>query len=205
MRASELIMAKALEYDDFRLTKIAHELHGTEQDVIVKTAAGPLVSGVSAAVKGLFKNNVVRNTAIGAGTGALGGAVAAEDGSRLKGTLKGAALGGAVGGVGTFGMNVSKTMGKGKTFTEAFKQEGKVVGDAFKGMGRSYDRSATAAKIMEARKAAKKGEKVTAGQKTLQDSIKATPNSFGNTYEKNLVGATNGQTMKESMLPLAGA
>jgi hypothetical protein len=181
MKASELIMAKALEYDDFRLTKIANDLNGTEQDIIVKTAA-PIVAGISAAAKSLMKNNVVRNTVIGAGTGAAGGAVAAEDGNRLKGALKGAALGGAVGGIGTYGNNVRKAMDKTKDLSlwGAMKQEGNVVKDSFSQSGRAYTRSSTAAKIMDARRAAEPGDKrkLIAGQKSLAESVKEHPEAL---------------------------
>lgn len=51
--------------------------------------------------KALMKSKVVRNAAIGAGVGAIGGAATAAPGQGLKGALKGGLLGAAAGGVGT--------------------------------------------------------------------------------------------------------
>ena len=111
MKASEFIMAKALEHDDFQLTKIAQELYNTDRDIeyVMTKEAGPIMAGMLAAGKQLLKSNVVRNAAIGAGTGAISGAINAGEGNRISGALKGGLIGGAVGGIGTAGLNVAKS------------------------------------------------------------------------------------------------
>lgn len=139
MKASEFLMAKALEHDDFRLTKIASELYDTENDFEYIKEAG-IATGLLAAGSQLLKNNVVRNTAIGAGVGAITGAVNSQPGQGLSGALKGAALGGAVGGIGTGAMGVKsalKTPGMtvGKAIGQQFSQVSKTVNKA----GRAFD------------------------------------------------------------------
>jgi len=61
---------------------------------------------------GLMKNNVIKNTAIGAGTGAAAGFVTAQPGEGLSGALKGAGVGGALGGGATFAKNTFRSAGK---------------------------------------------------------------------------------------------
>lgn len=61
----------------------------------------------------LMKSKAVRNAAIGAGIGALGGAATAGEGNRLSGALKGGLLGGLAGGAGTLAAKGMQT--------EAFK------------------------------------------------------------------------------------
>lgn len=141
MKSSEFIMAKALEYDNFELTKIAHDLYGTEQDIdfITKEAANPLFTGLLSAGRKLLQNNVARNTLIGSGVGAVMGGVKAEDGNKIKGALKGAMLGGLVGGGGTYTSNVNKlmkpAMGPGLGLRQAIKTEGSNVLDSVKNFG----------------------------------------------------------------------
>lgn len=122
MLASEVIMAKALEYDDFRLTKIATAIHGTDldQELFVKLA-NPILTGLMAAGKTLLQNNTIRNAAVGAGVGAVSGAATAEKGERLSGALKGGAIGGVLAGVSTVGNNVAKG---GLGIKEGLKAEG---------------------------------------------------------------------------------
>lgn len=108
MKASEYIMAKALQYDDFRLTKIAQELYGTEADVDYIDKNAGLASGLLAAGSQLLKSNVVRNAAIGAGTGAISGAISAPSGQGLSGAVKGGLIGAVAGGIGTAGLNVAR-------------------------------------------------------------------------------------------------
>jgi hypothetical protein len=67
--------------------------------------AGLLDTALSVGSK-LMAIPTVRNAAIGAGTGALAGAVTAKPGETLSGALKGGAIGGLAGGVGTLGKNV---------------------------------------------------------------------------------------------------
>jgi hypothetical protein len=139
MKASEFLMAKALEYDDFRLTKLAHELHESDADFEYIKEAG-LASGLLAAGSQLLKNNVVRNAAIGAGVGALSGAVNAGEGNRLSGALKGAALGGAVGGIGTGAMNINTAMKvPGTTIGQAIGQQFNQVAGVVNKAGRAFD------------------------------------------------------------------
>ena len=137
MKISEFIMAKALEYDDFSLTKIAQELYETENDKEYMDKEGAIGSVLLSAGKALLGNNTVRNAVIGMGTGAVSGAVNAGEGNRLSGALKGAAIGGAVGGLATGGMNVAKTMkaNPGSTFMQAAKQEVGAVGSSLKTFG----------------------------------------------------------------------
>lgn len=135
MKASEFIMAKALEHDDFQLTKIAQELYNTDRDIeyVMTKEAGPIMSGLMAAGKTLLQSNTIRNAAIGAGTGAIAGAVSAQPGNRLAGAVKGGLTGGAVGGLATAGSNINKTvnLGLGHTIGDAVKNEvGNVAGAA---------------------------------------------------------------------------
>lgn len=130
MKSSEFIMAKALEYDNFELTKIAHELYGTDKDIdfLTKEAANPLFTGLLSAGRKLLQNNVTRNALIGSGVGAVMGGSNAEQGNKIKSTLKGALLGGTIGGVGTYASNVNKlmkpAMGPGLGLKQAMKIEG---------------------------------------------------------------------------------
>jgi uncharacterized membrane protein len=139
MKASEFLMAKALEHDDFRLTKIASELHETENDFeyVMTKEAGPIFSTLLSAGKVLMANNTVKNMAVGAGIGALTGAANAGEGNRLSGALKGAALGGATSGLVTGGTNVSKVMkaNPGVGLGKAIGQEAGAVSGAFKTFG----------------------------------------------------------------------
>jgi hypothetical protein len=137
MKASEFLMAKALEHDDFRLTKIASELHETENDFeyVMTKEAGPIFSTLLSAGSQLLKNKVVRNAAIGAGVGAVAGAAKAQPGDRLNGALKGAALGGAINGIATGATNVYAAMkaNPGMRLGDAIGREVNAVGDVFKG------------------------------------------------------------------------
>lgn len=148
MKASEFLMAKALEYDDFRLTKAASELHGTEKDIdfIIKDA-GILNGALVTAGKSLLENKVVRNAAIGTGVGAVAGAAKAGDGNRMQGALKGGLIGGVLGGGATYGKQVFNTYknlqiaapnaGTGNLVRQAFRATGDAgirndVGNAIK-------------------------------------------------------------------------
>jgi hypothetical protein len=57
--------------------------------------------GIVAAGKSLAANQLVRNTAIGASVGAIGGAMAGDKDHRLRNALLGATIGGAGAGAGT--------------------------------------------------------------------------------------------------------
>lgn len=137
MKASEFLMAKALEYDDFSLTKIAQELYESDADFEYIKEAGMIGSTLLSAGKNLLSNNVVKNTAIGMGTGAIAGAAAGGEGNRLSGALKGAALGGAAGGLVTGGMNVRNMMKStpGLGLGKAIGAEAGIVGQSFKDFG----------------------------------------------------------------------
>ena len=112
MKASDYLLAKAIEKNDFELSKLASEIKDTDQDIEFLTKEAGLWDGVGkglfAAGKRLMTNNTIRNAAIGSGVGAVSGAANAGEGNRLSGALKGGLLGGAVGGVGTFGKEVYK-------------------------------------------------------------------------------------------------
>lgn len=75
--------------------------------MIIKVA-NPLLTGLLAGGKALLNNTTIRNAAIGAGVGAIGGAMNAGEGNRMSGALKGGLVGGAIGGVGTMGVGVAK-------------------------------------------------------------------------------------------------
>jgi dihydroxyacetone kinase DhaKLM complex PTS-EIIA-like component DhaM len=116
MRISEFIMTKALQLDDFRLTKIAQELYDTEADKeYVLKEAGLLDGGLMAAGKALLANKttgaIVRNAGVAAVGGAVAGAANADEGNRISGALKGGILGGVVGGAGTYASQVLKRTG----------------------------------------------------------------------------------------------
>jgi hypothetical protein len=139
MKASEFLMAKALEHDDFRLTKLAHELHESDADFEYIKEAG-LASGLLAAGSQLLRNNVVRNAAIGAGVGAVTGAINAQPGQGLNDALKGAALGGAVGGIGTGAMGVRSALkAPGMTVGKAIGQQFNQVAGTINKAGRAFD------------------------------------------------------------------
>ena len=112
MKASDYLLAKAIEKNDFELSKLASEIKDTDQDIEFLTKEAGLWDGVGkglfAAGRRLMTNNTIRNAAIGSGVGAVSGAANAGEGNRLSGALKGGLLGGAVGGVGTFGKEVYK-------------------------------------------------------------------------------------------------
>ena len=139
MKASEFLMAKALEHDDFQLTKIAQELYNTDQDIEYIDKEAGIASGLLAAGSQLLKSNVVRNAAVGAGVGAVSGAISAQPGSRLSGGLKGGLIGGAIGGVGTLGTNVFKSMNGGATFGKALAQEGNNLAAVGTKASRAFD------------------------------------------------------------------
>ena len=134
MKASEFIMAKALEHDDFRLTKIAQELYETENDIeYITKEAGPVLGSLISAGKSLLGNsNVLKQTLMTAGVGAGIGALEAKDGERMSGAMKGGLMGGVLGGVGTLGKNISTAMAKNPktTFTNALTDEFRGIGQA---------------------------------------------------------------------------
>ena len=104
---------------------------------LVKIAApiGALVSAGMSAGKVLLKNNVVRNTLIGGGIGAVTGAATAQDGQRLSGAFKGGLIGSTAGGVGTAGFKMYKNMtpavGPKPTFMGALRSEGASLKNTF--------------------------------------------------------------------------
>lgn len=109
MKASEYLLAKAIENNDFELSKLASEIKDTDQDIEFLTKEASIFKGLLTAGKGLMSNNTVRNAAIGTGVGAIAGAATAEKGNRLSGALKGSLVGGALGGGVTAGKNIFNT------------------------------------------------------------------------------------------------
>jgi hypothetical protein len=140
MKASEFLMAKALEHDDFQLTKIAQDLYGTEEDIDYIDKEAGIASGLLAAGSQLLKSNVIRNAAIGAGVGSLTGAASAQSGNRLAGAFKGGLIGAVTGGIGSASTNILKTMKTpGVTFNRALAQEGNNITAVGTKASRAFD------------------------------------------------------------------
>ena len=167
MKLSEYLMAKALQHDDFELTKMAQDLYGTNEDIaiLIKEAAiMPILGGLARAGSSLLRNNIIKNTAISTGVGAVAGAATAEKGNRLSGALKGGLVGGALGSGATVGAGVLKAKAGGMTIGAGFKQQFAGLKNTFGGLGRHYQKgSADMAKKM-ADAAAAAGQAPTAQQ-----------------------------------------
>ena len=144
MKASEYLLAKAIENNDFELSKLASEIKDTDQDIEFLTKEASIFKGLLTAGKGLMSNNTVRNAAIGTGVGTIAGAATAEKGNRVSGALKGGLLGGVIGGGATAGKNIYKNYSNFKGL--ATGADGKLVsgvsksgllGEAFKTEGKN--------------------------------------------------------------------
>lgn len=152
MKASEYLLAKAIENNDFELSKLASEIKDTDQDIEFLTKEASIFKGLLTAGKGLMSNNTVRNAAIGTGVGAIAGAATAEKGNRLSGALKGSLAGGALGGGVTAGKNIFNTakemqlasqaagapMKLSQTLMPAMKAEGNTLLDSVKAIKTNY-------------------------------------------------------------------
>ena len=152
MKASEYLLAKAIENNDFELSKLASEIKDTDQDIEFLTKEASIFKGLLTAGKGLMSNNTVRNAAIGTGVGAVAGAATAEKGNRLSGALKGSLVGGALGGGVTAGKNIFNTakemqlasqaagapMKLSQTLMPAMKAEGNTLLDSVKAIKTNY-------------------------------------------------------------------
>ena len=86
---------------------------------------------VSAGSK-LMQNSTIRNAAIGAGTGAVVGAVTAPQGQSLSNAVKGGLIGGATGGLGTLAAGGVASKQMGGTFMQGVKQRAMGAGDILK-------------------------------------------------------------------------
>ena len=152
MKASEYLLAKAIENNDFELSKLASEIKDTDQDIEFLTKEASIFKGLLTAGKGLMSNNTVRNAAIGTGVGAVVGNATAEKGNRLSGALKGSLVGGALGGGVTAGKNIFNTakemqlasqaagapMKLSQTLMPAMKAEGNTLLDSVKAIKTNY-------------------------------------------------------------------
>ena len=152
MKASEYLLAKAIENNDFELSKLASEIKDTDQDIEFLTKEASIFKGLLTAGKGLMSNNTVRNAAIGTGVGAIAGATTAEKGNRLSGALKGSLVGGALGGGVTAGKNIFNNLKEmqlasqaagapmklSQTLMPAMKAEGNTLLDSVKAIKTNY-------------------------------------------------------------------
>lgn len=147
MKLSEYLMAKALQHDNFELTKMAQNLHGTNEDVdvMVKEAVAPMLGGLVRAGSSLLKNRIIKNTAISTGVGAAAGAMTAEKGQRLSGALKGGMLGTALGAGGTVGSNLLKATSKGATVTQSLSSQFSGLKNTFANLGKNYQKGVATA------------------------------------------------------------
>lgn len=90
--------------------------------------------GLLAAGKYAMGNKVIRNAAIGAGIGAVGGAIKGGEGNRMSGAIKGGLLGSVVGGGGTYGKELYKNYNLLKNVNPGAKTQ-QLLGSAFKSTG----------------------------------------------------------------------
>ena len=197
MKLSEYLMAKALQHDDFELTKIAYDIYATEDDsdMLTKEAIAPILGGLARVGSGLLKNKIIKNTAISAGVGAVSGAANAGEGNRLSGALKGGLVGGALGGATTAGFGVAKAMRNGATLSQGMASQARGVGRSFESIGKNY-RKGFATAEQAANKAAKGAPKPNQTKPQPQPQPQAQPQpSASTTFQpSNLSSQLHSQT-----------
>ena len=138
MKASEYLLAKAIENNDFELTKLAANIKGTSEDIEFLTKEAGLLDSALKVGGNLLRNNVVKNTLISSGVGAAAGTATAEKGQKMSGAIKGGLIGATLGGGGTFAKNINsqikamKAAGKEISLSKAITDQATNVGKSVK-------------------------------------------------------------------------